>query len=90
MSDRRDRVEIDGREVASSSGGVRGNRESSSSTGQSPKGWLGMTWNCCSVYSRIYKNRAGTAYQGRCPKCGTPISIPIGPGGTNDRFFEVS
>ena len=53
------------------------------------KPWIAVRWQCCSVYSRIYRNRAGNAYEGRCPKCGTPARAAIGPGGTDSRFFNA-
>jgi hypothetical protein len=49
--------------------------------------FLGVQFACCDVYSRIYINRAGSAYEGNCPKCGKRLKIGIGPGGTGDRFF---
>lgn len=51
--------------------------------------WLAVSWKCCSVYSRIYVNKDGTAYEGRCPKCGRQVRAKIGPGGTTRRFFEA-
>lgn len=51
--------------------------------------WLAVKWRCCSVYSRIYRNRDATAYEGRCPRCGAPVRATIGPGGTSQRFFEA-
>lgn len=74
-------VDIDGlgdsRRKASSAGGLRG------------RPWIAVRWRCCSVYSRIYRNRAGTAYEGRCPRCAAPVRARIGPGGTDARFFEA-
>lgn len=52
--------------------------------------WLGIRFDCCNAYSRMYKNAAGTAYVGRCPKCARRLSVPIGPGGTPQRFFRAS
>ncbi len=51
--------------------------------------YLGIMFNCCKVYGRIYKNKDGTAYVGHCPKCMRTIKIPVGQGGTNARFFNA-
>ena len=50
--------------------------------------WLAIRWRCCEVYSRIYRNRAGTAYKGCCPGCRRDLTIPIGAEGTSHRFFD--
>jgi len=54
-----------------------------------PKKFLGLKFTCCGVYSRVYVNRDGTAYEGRCPKCLKSVKLKIGEGGTDNRFFEV-
>ena len=54
-----------------------------------PRPWIAVNWRCCSTYSRIYLNAAGSAYEGRCPKCGSPVKATIGTGGTSSRFFEA-
>ncbi|TWT35128.1 hypothetical protein KOR34_00150 [Posidoniimonas corsicana] len=58
---------------------------------QSAKGrFLGIQFDCCGVYARVYPNRAGDAYEGRCPRCLKPIRLAIGPGGSDSRFFTAS
>lgn len=51
--------------------------------------YLGIQFDCCGVYARIYQNKEGTAYVGRCPRCLRPIRIKIGEGGTTNRFFRA-
>ncbi len=53
------------------------------------KKFLGIMFNCCSVYGRIYENKDKTAYVGRCPKCLRTVRVKIGDGGTENRFFNA-
>ena len=53
------------------------------------KKFLGILFECCNVYGRIYKNKEGTHYEGRCPRCMKYIQIKIGEGGSNQRFFKA-
>ncbi len=51
--------------------------------------WLAVHWKCCNVYSRVYRNAKGTAYDGRCPQCSKAVHVAVGPEGSSERFFEA-
>lgn len=54
-----------------------------------PRPYIGMHFRCCNVYTRIYINRAGTAYVGCCPRCGAKAEVKVGPGGSSSRFWTA-
>ena len=52
--------------------------------------FLRLYFRCSGDYLRIYRNAQGTAYLARCPSCGKSMRFLVGPGGTDQRTFEVS
>ena len=59
------------------------------STSLTGRPWLAVHWQCCRTYSRIYRNQAGDAYEGRCPQCGAAVNAKVGPNGVSTRFFTA-
>ena len=55
----------------------------------SSRSFLGVNFACCGVYARIYVNPERNVYRGHCPRCGRPVQMKIGPGGTDERFFTA-
>ncbi|RME69111.1 MAG: hypothetical protein D6781_09330 [Verrucomicrobia bacterium] len=52
--------------------------------------FLGVHFVDCRAYGRLYLNGDGTAYVGRCPRCGAPVRVAVGAHGTSQRFFLAS
>ena len=78
---------MSGEHLDLSSDGV-GSRPTHSNRANERK-FVGVQFTCCDVYSRVYINRDETAYEGNCPKCAKRITLMIGPGGTDARFFTA-
>jgi hypothetical protein len=64
-------------------------QDSAKNFAASGRPFLSVLFACCSVYQRIYRNAEGTAYAGRCPRCGKPVKFTVSPEGTDARNFIV-
>lgn len=51
--------------------------------------YLRIMFDCCQVYQRIYRDRIGRFYEGRCPRCLRTVRFKIAPHGTGARAFSV-
>ncbi len=51
--------------------------------------YLGVRFECCNTYTRIYRSHDRSFYEGRCPRCLAPVRIRVGPDGTSHRFFRA-
>ena len=63
--------------------------EEQTSGGGTKRRFVGVHFACCSVYTRVYINRDGTAYSGYCLRCNRHVQLGIGPGGTDRHFFTA-
>ena len=61
----------------------------SSASGARSRSWIGVMFDCCGIYVRVYRNKSGTEYRGRCPQCLRAIRARVGPDGTASRFFSA-
>ena len=53
------------------------------------KPFVGIRFNCCGVYSRIYLNAEKTAFIGHCPRCAKAVHLEISPTGSDQRIFNA-
>jgi hypothetical protein len=65
-------------------------KSSPSETPKRGRPFLGVTFECCRIYQRIYLNAAKTAFVGWCPRCALKIEIKVDPNGERSQFFTVS
>lgn len=65
---------------------TQGTGSDSSSNGRP---WIGIHFQCCGVYTRVYRRHDDTRYEGRCPKCAAKVSLRVGPDGVASRTFTA-
>jgi len=81
-------------DLTSEPGGIGkpASKSASNNTGPQPaesRPFVGVSFNCCGVYARVYRTRDGKAYAGYCPKCSKPVRLLIGSGGSSSRFYTA-
>jgi len=62
----------------------------SNSNSRSARPFVGIQWDCCDTYTRVYREADGKSYLARCPRCGKRVRLKVEAGGTDSRFFRVS
>lgn len=51
--------------------------------------FIGVYFECCGVYARIYRRPDQKEYVGRCPRCLRQVQARVGPDGVNARIFRA-
>lgn len=49
--------------------------------------YLCILFECCHVYTRVYRRPEEMLYTARCPKCLRAARIQVAPHGQTQRFF---
>lgn len=73
--------------MASAPGQPSGNSAAGSQSGERP--WIGIRFDCCGVYRRLYLTADGGAFAGNCPRCARPARVRVAAGGSSNRFFRA-
>jgi hypothetical protein len=71
-------------------GSAAGKAEPAPGPADPARSYVGILFECCGVYVRIYRRPEQNVYAGRCPNCLCPVKIRVGPEGTNWRIFRAT
>lgn len=63
---------------------------SSTSPPSEARPWIGVHFECCGIYARIYRRPDSPVYAGQCPRCLARITARVGADGTPQRLFRAS
>ncbi len=62
--------------------------QADSSGGERP--YIGILFECCGVYVRVYRRADQACYHARCPKCFRTTRVRVGRDGVSARLFRAS
>jgi hypothetical protein len=51
--------------------------------------YIGVLFECCGVYVRVYRRPDQMVYLARCPRCLRLARVRVGQDGTDARFFRA-
>lgn len=51
--------------------------------------YIGVLFECCGVYARIYRQPKRMVYLGRCPKCLRLVRVRVAKDGVEARIFRA-
>jgi hypothetical protein len=54
-----------------------------------PQPYIGVLFECCSVYVRVYRQPGQMVYLARCPRCLRTARVRVGKDGTDERLFRA-
>lgn len=54
-----------------------------------PRRYIGILFECCGVYARVYRQPDQMMYEGRCPKCLCTVRVRVGKDGVATRIFRA-
>ncbi len=57
--------------------------------GAEARPYIGILFECCGVYARIYRQPDHMVYKGRCPKCLATVRARVSPDGSACRIFRA-
>jgi hypothetical protein len=59
-------------------------------TSNARRPYIGVLFECCGVYARVYRQPDQPWYAGRCPRCLRTMRVRVGQDGTNARLFRAT
>ncbi len=51
--------------------------------------YVGILFECCGIYARVYRAPTEREYRGRCPRCLRSVRLLVGENGTPRRQFRA-